>query len=449
MTTNVQVFTGTLLTVPFTGIGGVPANIVLSAYVGNLGINADCLIDRIEVFPTQEPYILAQVYGSYANDLEAIDATSEGGIIDTSSENAQACLGGFVMHDELYLLKTNSWYATQDNPNSEPGGWSLREISNKVGTCGILAYDTGEEWAVTACRQGIFGFNGGQPVKIMQELWNLWETINWEAGNTIWLRNDIVNKRILCGVPLPTGTNPSTGAATATTQWLPFSPYNPTPTSPNVILMLNYQAFATFDELISGPPVHSTMFGTLAAPDMRRKWSIWQIPSPYSDFITRQDGLDMPLFICNGIDSSKIYQLLDSQKSDDGVAIDSLYCTYGFVSSTKATTIPIFGMHRKLYSVFQTTMEGQGTASVTLYPDNLMAKYPITIPGGIALSTPTNQDYFRPLNVTGNRVFVEIETDAVGSWFSLDRIMLTGRSAPWSSLNPTGGGSRGIIAGAP
>ena len=446
MTSNMQVFVGALLTTPFTT--GVSQNLQIRMYVQNMGYLSDCLVDRVEVFPTAQPYILAQVYGSYADDLEAIDASGSGGIIDTTSENPQACLGGFVMHDEMYLLKLNSWYATQDNPNSEPGGWSLREISNRVGTCGINAYDTGEEWAVTACREGIYGFNGGQPVKLMQELWNLWETINWEAGSTIWLRNDIVNKRILCAVPLPTGTNPVTGVPTATTLWLPNSPYNPAPVSPNVMLMLNYQAFATFDEMAAGAPAHSTMFGTLAAPDMRRKWSIWQIPSPYADFITRQDGLDQPLFIGNGIDSSKIYRLDNNQKTDDGVAIDSLYCTYGFTNATKSTTIPILGMHRKQFSVFQTTIEGAGNASVTLYPDTLGAKYPYVIPGGINLSNPAMQDAFRPLNVVGNRLFVENRTNAVGSWFNLDKLLLTGRSAPYSNLNPLGGMNRGIVAGA-
>jgi hypothetical protein len=441
MTSNMQVFTGTLLTTPFTQ--GVSPSLQLRVSITGMGAGADCEIDRIEVFPTAEPYLKAQVYGSYIDDLEAIDASGSGGIIDTSTENSQPCFGGFVMHDELYLLKQNSWYATQDNPNSEPGGWSLREISNRVGTCGISAYDTGEEWCVTACRQGIYGFNGGQPVKISQELWNLWETINWNAGYSIWLRNDIVNKRILCAVPLPTGTSP-TGVATATTQWLPNAPYVPAPTSPNVILMLNYQAFATFDELISGAPVHATMFGTLAAPDLRRKWSIWQIPSPYADFVTRQDGLDMPLFICNGIDSSKIYQLLNNQYSDDGAAINSLYTTYGHASATKASTIPIFGMHTKRYTVLQVNAEGAGNMAIRILPNTINPKYPYTVPMGINLVSPANDDWFRPINVKGQRAFLEFSTNAVGAYFQLNKTLITGKADPWSSLNPTGGGNNGI-----
>ena len=84
------------------------------------------------------------------------------------------------------------------------------------------------------------------------------------------------------------------------------------------------------------------MFGTLAAVDMKRKWTIWQIPSPYMDFVTQKDATTQTLDICNGINSSKIYQLSTTQYSDDGVAINSLYTTYGFVNAAKAVTMPIF-----------------------------------------------------------------------------------------------------------
>ena len=253
-------FTGTLLTIPF--LNQVSPNVQIRVYGTNMAAGADLAIDRIEVFETLTPYLKAQVYGSYANQPEAIDASGTGGIIDTTSENAQPCMGAFVMHNLLYLLKTQSWYSTQDNPNSEPGGWGLSEVSNKVGTIGINSYDTGEEWCITACRSGIYGFDGGQPTKISQELWNLWEQINWNAGNTIVLRNDVVSKRLYCAIPLPTGVNPATGlpANKYTNVWLPYAPYNPAPTSPNVMLMLNYQGLADIKEMMMSPGVHTTMF---------------------------------------------------------------------------------------------------------------------------------------------------------------------------------------------
>jgi hypothetical protein len=257
MSTNDQVFTGTLLTVPF--LNQVSPNVQIRVYGTNMAAGADLAVDRIEVFETLTPYLKAQVYGSYANQPEAIDASGTGGIIDTTSENAQPCMGAFVMHNLLYLLKTQSWYSTQDNPNSEPGGWGLNEVSNKVGTIGIHSYDTGEEWCITACRSGIYGFDGGQPTKISQELWNLWECINWDAGNTIVLRNDVVSKRLYCAIPLPTGTDPATGKALPSAKWLPIAPYNPKPTSPNVMLMMNYQGLADIKEMMMSPEVHTTI----------------------------------------------------------------------------------------------------------------------------------------------------------------------------------------------
>jgi hypothetical protein len=410
-------------------------------------------VDRIEVYETSTPYLKAQVYGSYPNQPEAIDASSTGGVIDTTSENAQPCMGAFVMHDLMYLLKTSSMYSVQENPNSEPGGWGLHEVSNKVGTIGIHSYDVGEEWMVTACRNGIFGFNGGQPIKIMQEIWNLWEQINWSAGNSIVLRNDVVNKRLYCAIPLPTGRAPVTGtpANVNTIKWLPNAPYNPNPTTPNVMLMLNYQGMATFEEMVTSPEVHTTMFGTLAAVDMKRKWAIWNIASPYMDFIKQQDAESSPLYICNGIASSKIYQQLQDQLSDDGVAINGLYTTYGFVNAAKAATLPIFGFHAKRYTVLQTNISGAqsdttttGNAQIRILPNTLSPRYPYTVPVGIPLDEEVQDDFFRPINIKGNRAFVEVSTNAVGSWFNLSKMMLTGKADPWSTLNPTGGGNTGI-----
>jgi hypothetical protein len=443
MSTTMQVFTGTLLTVPFpvattiagSVVAGVSPYLVLALQVTGLGPGADCLIDRIEVFPTLQPYLLAQVYGSYVDDLEAVDASGSGGIVDTSEENPQACMGGFVMHDVLYLLKTDSMDSTEDNPSSEPGGWGVHEVSNRVGAIGISSYDTGEEWCITACRDGIYGFNGGQPVKIMQEIWQVWEQINWVAGNTIVLKNDIVNRRILCAVPLATPN-----------QWLPFDPVNLAPTTPNVILMCNYQGLNDFQDLVSSPQMHTTMFGTLAAVDMKRKWSIWHVATPYMDFISRQAVENKPLFVCNGIESSKIYQFLDDQLSDDGVAIYGLYTTYGFVNAAKAATLPIFGFHQKRYTVLQGTSYGAGVMKVVAYQNTLGATYPYTIPGGITNSPTMQGDWFRPLNQRGSRIFLEFSTDAVGSWFNLSKLLLSGKADTFT-LNPTGGGNQGFPSG--
>ena len=152
-------------------------------------------------------------------------------------------------------------------------------------------------------------------------------------------------------------------------------------------------------------------------------------------FIMQPDGESTPIYICNGIGSSKIYELKQDQLSDDGVAINSTYTTYGFVNAAKAATLPIFGFHRKLYTVFQCAITGgqtdttsAGRAQIRMLPNTLTPKYPYTVPVGIPLSDPVQDDFFRPINVQGNRMFVEVSTNAVGSYFNLSKMLLTGKA---------------------
>lgn len=442
MVSNVTAFSGTLLSKNVFP-GTVSPSLQLRVWVQNLGVGADVLVDRIEVFPTTFPYLKTEVYGSYINKPESVDASGDGGIIDTSTENPQACMGGFVLRDSMYLLKTSSMYVTRDNPNSEPGGWSLNEISSVVGAVGINSYDSGDEWAVTACRAGIFGFSGAAPIPMSREIFQVWDAINWAYGNTIVLRNDNINRRIYCAIPLPTGISP-TGVPTASVAWLPYAPYNPNPTTPNVVLMLNYQAVSGIEELFNVSQMHTTMFGTLAVQDMKRKWTIWNIATPYMGQVLRADTIERPIFFCNGNSTSKIYQLDPTRHNDDGAAIFSLYTTYGFVNAAKAVTMPIFGMHTKRYTVLQVTTEGSGLETLKIYPNTLLARYPYKVPVGIKLNPNAQDDVFRSINVKGNRAFIEVSTNAADNWFALHKILLTGKADPWSSLNPTGGGNSGI-----
>jgi hypothetical protein len=209
--------------------------------------------------------------------------------------------------------------------------------------------------------------------------------------------------------------------------------------------MCNYQALGNFEQLIESPELHVTMFGTLAVQDMKRKWTIWNIPTPYMGFVTRANLIDQPLFICNGIGSSKIYELVDSQFSDDGQPIYSLYTTYGHVNAAKAVTMPIFGMHTKRYTLLQANIEGAGNCTVRMLPNVLSPRYPYTVPGGINLVSPAQDDFFRSINCKGQRIFLEFSMNAVGSWFHLNKTLLTGKQDPWSSLNPTGGGNQGVF----
>lgn len=273
LTSNYQILTGTLLTSVFTT---VPSDLMLNVSATSLGTEADMEIDRVEIYPTNIPVLGTTVFGSYAGLPEQVDDVT--GVVKFESENIQPVNAAHVMYDTLYAMKAwqghtpgASMYSLQSTANLEPADWAEPEVAQKCGAIGVLAYDFGEQWLVMANRAGLYLFEGGQPGKISQEIFQVWESINWNAGDKIWVLNDVDQRRLFVGVPMPTPNF-----------WLPNAPINNNPTSPNVILMCNYQGLDSGGMLKTEPQMHTTMFGTLNAIDMRRKWSIWQIPSPYA-----------------------------------------------------------------------------------------------------------------------------------------------------------------------
>lgn len=407
------------------GLATVPSALQIALGVSALPIGDGVEIDRIEVFPTNNPTDTTIVWTSYAGKFGSVDIVS--GQLGVGAENAQPATGAFELLEQLYIEKTASLQVTQDSPNYEPFNWQVRQASDRCGAVGPNAFDEGEEFAISASRNGIYFFDGGKPMPIMRELQstgvnlNLWETVNWAAGTTIWIRNDLNNRRLLIGLPMITPNF-----------WLPNAAAS-TPTSPNVILMCNYTGCPTGEELAASSEVHITMFGDLKALDMRRKWAIWQIPCPAAEFVPRQDGFSDPLFLCNGIASSKIYQLLPGaatggQNTDDGAAINWLYTTYGFVKGKQGQQNPMLGALRKVWYYLAATMDGIGQVSGKLYSNSLGAlpRNTFTIPLKFTLQSPQQNDQERVLEIGGQRVFVEFTSVGTGGYAEVGPVMLDG-----------------------
>lgn len=411
-------FTTRTFTLLTTGFGdatnGVPADLVLRLYAENITNGTSVEIDSIEIFPTQSPVDSTNVYSSYVDNPEGIDGVT--GIIGLNINNTQPCNGAAVLYDLLYFLKDNSIFVTQDSEGSEPSQWDIRQVAARAGTIGPNSYDVGENYILTACRSGLFVFTGNQPQKINWEIDAIWEAINWSAGRSIWVRNDTTSRRLYVGIPLPTPN-----------YWLPDAPVNAAPTAPNVVLMCNYQAISTGMELAEAAGITVTMFGNTKANDMKRKWSLWNISSPYAALLTQSDGITQTLNFGNGIKSSQILRLDPKAITDAGIAIDSRYTTYGFVDSAKQQANPLLGFHQKRYTYLQTLATGSGNCAITLYPNSTTVvppNYTYSIPGGLNLDANTggNQDFEKPLNVRGQRVFVEF----AGNDFSVSKLILVG-----------------------
>lgn len=408
------------------GLATAPATLQLAVGISALAVGAGVEIDRIEIFPTNRPVDTTTIWTSYVGKFESVDIDS--GSLGVGANNAQPANGAFEILEQLYIEKSRSLSVTQDSPNYEPNNWQVRQASDRAGSVGPNAFDEGEEFAVSASRNGVYYFDGGKPQPILRELQNsakglnLWEAINWEAGASIWIRNDLNTRRLMIGIPmnLPNPWLPNAAAAT--------------PASPNIILMCNYTGCPTGAEMADSSEVHMTMFGDLKALDMRRKWSLWQIPCPVAEFVPRSDGFSDPLFLCNGNASGKIYQLVpgaadgSGQNTDDGAAINWSYTTAGMVKAKAGQQIQGLGALRKIWYYLAATMEGVGQVAGKLYSNSLGAlpRNTFTIPLPFTLSSPQQNDQERVLEIGGQRLFIEFKSVGSGGYSEVGPVMLDG-----------------------
>lgn len=420
MTSSMATYSGTLLTIPFTG--QIPSDLVLAVYAEALPNNGDIEIDRITVYPTIQPTDLSGVYLSYRDNPEAIDGVTAR--IATDNVNQQPANGAFLMHGRYYILKENSMGFISDSPNQEPSNWNpYEEVSNVAGACGIFAYDFGEEWAIMANQSGLFAFNGGAPTPIQLEVPALWGSINWSAAQCMVVRNDFPNRRIYIACPMSTPN-----------QFLPLEPVNVNPTANNVVIMLNWMGIPTIEGLMTSEGMHVTIMGKLTTLDMRRKYSPWTIATPYMGFIKRSE-LFSEMAFCAGDQSSQISTLGSiTLGADNGVPFLSTYMTYGFVDSKKAESNPMFGFWNKRFVLWDLLLNGNGNLTCKFFQNTPSAPYPFTVPGGINLIPVAPNDYLGKLDVYGMRLFVQLSSFGAGNWFQLSRVSLIGRQDSWNPL---------------
>ena len=427
------IFTGTLLT---TTLAPVPNDLLLRVWAQNIPTGVQIQIDRVEVYPTEVPNLDGQIIGTYQEAFEQFDRLS--GVILGTQQNQQPIKSAFVLFGTLYLVKTGSIIAVNDNDTTEPANWTQpRTISQSVGTSGpygaTLGIDNpnaGEEWSLIAGRAGLFLFMGQQPIKLSEEIQQLWNLINWKYGYTIWVENDIVTRRILVGVPMRTFT--MNGTTIVQNPWIPegILTADGNPTTPNCILMVNYRQLNTGSDLASAVEIHRSYSGKLIASDIVRKWSVWSIKSPCGALLTQADTTT-PIFLGNSDNNGKIFNLIDGQMEDDGIAIDQRYVTGGFVPSETGQGIQI-GVTRFTFEYGTMIVGGSGALAMTVYPNSLDTPYAHALLPNLVLPTSSNGDVEFPINECGSRMFMEFSSDVVGAGFQLSRLVVMMTKDPWS-----------------
>jgi hypothetical protein len=389
----------------------IPSDLVLRVYAdGTPNTGGQFYIDSIEIFPTSTPVNASLVRASRAEDPESYDGID--GILSVAENNGQAIRAAFKLRERLYFVKEHSLHVTQDDGTNEPSLWSIAEVSRRLGTPSVRGVGIGEDWVVIAHRTGLYIFSGGEPIKISQEIQPTWNQINWQYGHTLWVTVDTKERRILVGAPL--------GSAT----------------TPNTILMLDYHDLDDADDIASRPPVNVTVTGRKAATDNARKWSPWTIAANSCALIERPNGTAIVAVggglpgVGGGGATGKVYQLSDTQLSDDGSAIPSYYTTHFFPERAVEQSLNL-GAHRKLFSYLTMFVEGAGNLSLTSFTDSANASQ---AQQPLPLSSPSLKDLELPINVLGERVAFQVSTNQPGAWFKLQKFTPSLRVDPWAPV---------------
>ena len=378
-TTAYQEFTAEL----FPPQVSLPLDLTLRVYAdGTPGPSGESyLIDNIEIFPTNAAQNSSLVRASATEEPESYDGVT--GIMSIAENNGQAIRAAFRLRNNLYFVKEHSFYVTATDGVNEPSLWQVEEVSNKVGTPSAHGVGVGEEWAVIAAREGLYLFDGAEPIKLSQEIQPTWDAINWQYGHLIWVQVDVKHKRILTGVPM-------NGA-----------------TEPNTILVLDYsEGFG--DPLVA----------MLTAPERSRKWAPWTIAANSCGLIERPDNTS-EIFMGSNISTGKIYSLTSGQYSDDGAPINSYYTT-AFLAATGLSG-------RNLFGYLTAYVQGSGTLSLDAISPGSATSISL---GQWTLASPASRDMEQFTNVLAERVSYQFGTSAPGSWFSLTKLV------PWVKPDP-------------
>ena len=302
-----------------------------------------------------------------------------------------------TIRDQLQFLTSGGMHQTSDN-GQEPSSWVVSEISNDVGLAAYRALDAGEECIAFIARSGggdgtnptyaLRIYEGGQPWKISQEVQTIFDDINPAAEQTMWLVNDIGERRMYLGVP--------TGDATA----------------PNQFYVLDYREIDTAYQLEQAPSIHISFTGKMIASDLARKWTIWNIAANCGAMLARAgNSTQFCMGAGNGVTPGteagfgNVYYLDPAKLTDDDYGgMSPFYVMYFFLSRDTEQALGV-GSMRKLYKRVSEFISGVGNLTITPYAAALTNPWPS--PPSVQLSATPTEDFYHGINVSTERMAVK------------------------------------------
>ena len=143
-----------------------------------------------------------------------------------------------------YSLRERSGFELSPT-TSDPATWTVTKRWTKVGPCGPRAVDVCGQFMLFIHSSGIYKYESSAPELVSKELNRFWNTINWQAQQTIWCAIDVEYHEVHIGLPVGNST------------------------VPNVVLVLNYE------EGWNNPLLFSRYSGKEITIEQCRKYSLW------------------------------------------------------------------------------------------------------------------------------------------------------------------------------
>lgn len=403
----------------------LPSDAILEIYLLDTVAGGMITIDEVEPIYSNQPVSFDQARLSYFQNPFGYDSIS--GVLSVDpSENLTAA---FRQRGYLYFISDESLFQTVNNGTGEPDTWDVTQYVGVCGCSGPNAVDFGEEFAIWAGRYGGREFTGDPSAKkITQEFSRTWESINWTAQTTIWVKNDPVDRLIFFGIPT------TTAAA-----------------MPNKVIQMSYRLN---DAAYNVPdPIHvSSYSGKLIVTDLGRRWSPWQITLNCADMCIRElaTGLAKTIVFGGGnglapgaaagfgnlytLDTANYWPLnpdvdVWNCTDDDYGGIDSFYTTYFFFPRDLEQN-PLVKQFRKIFNFVTVHATGVGSLKITPVIDaltNTQKPFPLT---PLSLTDPGFDLEFHAIT-KGNRVAYRLEPyigpPGVGKAMAITQMSVSGR----------------------
>lgn len=141
-------------------------------------------LDWMEAFEQKSPYQRSAVYVSRAGFPESLD-----GVITVNPDDGQEVRGCFVLRGNLYIVKERSLYYTRDT-GDVPSQWRVDQVSASIGAISPHCAVNGDSNTVIANSNGVYVFDGAQPVKISQEIDDTWRANSNDLDAWIAIDNE-------------------------------------------------------------------------------------------------------------------------------------------------------------------------------------------------------------------------------------------------------------------